>query len=182
MGNFSIDGVVMRVNENEDGNPYNFYGVEFSYRLETSLGKGNYRVLVDWSSADFLDAEGVNEERESARLLSFDQEIGKVLGLWIRFGWQDDKAAVNFVSIYSGGIDIKGKLWGREKDNVGIGYALLGGGNQDVDKTQVAEAYVRFVVHKYFALTLDVQYMRDELKSGGGPKGFIYGIRMAGHF
>ncbi|MGD9039102.1 MAG: carbohydrate porin [Desulfobacteraceae bacterium] len=182
MGDLTLDGVVMHINENDDGNPYNFYGVELSYRLETSLGKGNYRVLVDWSSADFLDPEGDNEERQSAILLSCDQTIGEILGLWIRFGWQDDKAAVNFVSIYSGGIDIKGKLWGREEDNVGIGYAFLGGGNQDVDETHVAEVYVRFVLHRYFALTLDVQYMRDGLKSGEGPKGFIYGIRMAAHF
>jgi len=182
VGDFSLDGVVMYVNENVDGNSFNFYGVQFHYRLETPLGKGNYRVLVDWSSADFLDPEGVNEERQSAILLPFDQEIGEILGLWIRFGWQDDKAAANFVSIYSGGVDIKGKLWGREEDNIGIGYAYLDGGNQDVNKTQVAEAYVRFVLHRYFALTLDVQYMRDELRSGGGPKGFIYGIRMAAHF
>lgn len=182
LGDFSLDGVVMHINENDDGNSFNFYGAELQYRLATSLGKGNYRVVVDWSSADFLDPEGLRQERRSAIILPFDQELGEILGLWIRFGWQDDKSAVNFVSIYSGGIDIKGKLWGREEDNMGMGYALLGGGNQDVDKTHVAEAYVRFVLHKYFALTLDVQYMRDKLKSGEGPKGFIYGIRVAAHF
>jgi porin len=182
MGDFSIDGVVMRINENNDGNPYNYYGVELHYRLESPLGKGNYRMVVDWSSADFLDPEGLSQERRSAIIFPFDQEFGEILGAWIRFGWQDDKAAIDFGHIYSGGIDIKGKLWGREGDNIGIGYAFLGGGNQDIDKTQVAEAYVRFVLHQYFALTLDVQYMRDELKSGEGPKGFIYGIRMAAHF
>lgn len=182
MGDFSIDGVVMHINENADGNSFNFYGVELQYRLETSLGKGNYRMVVDWSSADFLDPEGLSAERRSSIFLPFDQELGENLGVWIRLGWGDDKAAVDFERIYSGGIDIKGKLWGREEDNIGIGYAFLGGGNQDIDKTQVAEAYVRFVLHQYFALTLDVQYMRDELKSGEGPKGFIYGIRMAAHF
>ena len=182
MGNLSLDGVLMHINENADGNSFNFYGVQLHDRLENALGKGNYRVLVDWSSADFLDPEGLSLERRSAITLSFDQEIGKMLGAWIRFGWQDDKAAVNFTSIYSGGIDIKGKLWGREKDNIGIGYALLAGGNQDLEKTQVAETYIRFVLHKYFVLTLDVQYMREELNSGGGPKGFICAIRMAAHF
>jgi porin len=182
MGDWAFEGVVMRVNENDDGNPFNFYGVELHYRLETSLGKGNYRLLVDWSSADFLDPEGVFPERRSSILLPLDQELGENLGLWIRVGWGDVKAAVDSAYIYSGGIHIKGKLWGREEDNIGIGYAFLGGGNKELDKTQVAEAYVRFVLHRYFALTLDVQYMRDELKSGGGPKGFIYGVRMAVHF
>lgn len=182
MGDFSLDGVVMYINENDEGNSYNFYGVQLHYRLEASLGKGNYRVLVDWSSADFSDPAGISQERRSAIILPCDQEIGEMLGVWIRFGWQDDKSAVVFGHIYSGGIDIKGKLWGRERDNIGIGYALLGGGNQDIDKTHVAEAYVRFMLHRYVALTLDVQYMRDDLKSGEGPKGFIYGIRMAAHF
>lgn len=182
MGNFSLDGVVMHINENADGNSFNFYGVQLHYRLESSIGKGNYRVLVDCSSADFTDSEGLSQERRSAIILPFDQGLGDMLGAWIRFGWQDDKAAVDFRHIYSGGLDIKGKLWGREEDNMGIGYALLGGGNQDIDKTQVAEAYVRFVLHKYFALTLDVQYMRDELKSGEGPRGFVYGVRMTAHF
>jgi hypothetical protein len=182
MGNLSLDGVVMHVNENADGYSFNFYGVQLQYRLETPLGKGNYRVLVDWSSADFLDPEGLSLERRSAITLPFDQELGEMLGAWIRLGWQEDKAAANFANIYSGGIDIKGKLWGREKDNIGIGYALLGGGNQDIEKMHVTEAYFRFVLHKYFAVTLDVQYMREELNSGGGPKGFIYGLRMAAHF
>ncbi|MGD8986176.1 MAG: carbohydrate porin, partial [Desulfobacteraceae bacterium] len=166
MGDFSIDGVVMHINENADGNSFNFYGVELQYRLETSLGKGNYRMVVDWSSADFLDPEGLSAERRSSIFLPFDQELGENLGVWIRLGWGDDKAAVDFERIYSGGIDIKGKLWGREEDNIGIGYAFLGGGNQDIDKTQVAEAYVRFVLHQYFALTLDVQYMREKMKVG----------------
>ena len=182
MGDFSLDGVVMRINENADGNPYNYYGVELHYRLESSLGKGNYRVLVDWSSADFLDPAGVTKERRSAIILPFDQELGEILGAWIRFGWQDDKAAIDFGHIYSGGIDIKGNLWGREEDNMGIGYAFLGGGNQDIDTTQVLEGYIRFVLTKIFALTLDVQYMREKMKAGEGPKGFIYGVRMAAHF
>ena len=53
----------------------------------------------------------------------------------------------------------------------------LGGGNLDIDSTQVAEAYGRFVLNDYFALTLDVQYMRDKFVEGDGPKGFIIGAR-----
>lgn len=182
MGDFSLDGVVMHIHENTDGNPFNFYGVQLSYHLESSIGKGNYRVLVDWSSADFMDPEGVTVERRSSIILPFDQELGDMLGAWIRFGWQDDRAAIDFGNIYSGGIDIKGKLWGREGDNMGIGYAFLGGGNQDIDTSQVLEGYIRFVLTKIFALTLDVQYIREKMKVGEGPKGFIYGIRMAAHF
>lgn len=33
-------------------------------------------------------------------LLSFDQRLGERLGAWIRFGWGDDKAAVDFSNLY----------------------------------------------------------------------------------
>jgi porin len=182
IGNFEIAAVYMNIGENDDGNNFNYYGIELQYNLNISLGEGGYRVIFSYGSEDFLDPAGQNLESRSILLFSFDQKFGEIIGAWTRFGFQDDKAAVNYENIYSGGIDISGSLWGRQEDNMGIGYGYLDGGNQDIDKTQVAEAYVRFMLHKYFALTLDVQYMRDELKSGDGPKGFIYGVRMAAHF
>ncbi|MGD9073635.1 MAG: porin [Desulfobacteraceae bacterium] len=182
IGNFEIAAVYMNIGENDDGNNFNYYGIELQYNLNTSLGEGGYRVILSYGSEDFLDPTGENLESRSILLFSFDQKFGEIIGAWVRFGFQDDKAAVNYESIYSGGIDISGSVWGRQEDNIGIGYGYLRGGNQDIDKTQVAEVYARFVLYKYFALTLDVQYMRDDLKSGDGPKGFIYGIRMAAHF
>ena len=182
IGNFEIAAVYMNIGENDDGNNFNYYGIELQYDLNISLGEGGYRMILSYGSEDFLDPTGQNLESRSILLFSFDQKFGEIIGAWTRFGFQDDRAAVNYENIFSGGIDISGSLWGRQEDNMGIGYAYLDGGNQDIDKTQVAEAYVRFLLHKYFALTLDVQYMRDELKSSEGPKGFIYGIRVAAHF
>jgi len=68
-------------------------------------------------------------------MISFDQQLGEILSAWIRFGRQKDDAAIDFKNLYSGGIDIKGKLWGRKQDNIGIAYAFLNGGNLDLDKT-----------------------------------------------
>ena len=182
IGDFEIAAVYMNIGENDDGNNFDYYGMEFQYNLNISMGEGGYRIIVSFGSEDFLDSTGENLESRSIVLFSFDQKFGEIIGAWTRFGFQDDKAAVNYENIYSGGIDISGSLWGRQEDNIGIAYGYLDGGNLDVDNTQVAEAYVRFVLYKYFALTLDVQYMRDDLKSGDGPKGFIYGIRLAAHF
>jgi hypothetical protein len=42
-----------------------------------------------------------------------------------------------------GGVNVSGKLWGREQDNIGIGYGYLEGGNTGVDKTQVVEGCIR---------------------------------------
>lgn len=184
IGKLAIKGVIMGVGENDEGNAYNFYGVQVGYTLETPIGEGTYRVIVDATSDDFSDPDGQNKESLKGGIISFDQALGEILGVWIRFGWSDDKAIINFKDLYSGGIDISGKLWGREQDNIGIGYAHLSGGNQDIDRTQVAEGYMRFGLNEIFALTLDVQYLDDKYKQGAGDNvdGWITGIRLTAEF
>jgi len=109
-------------------------------------------------------------------------KLGDTVGGFLRVGRQDDDAAVPFNAIYSGGVDIRGRLWGRAQDNIGLAYAYLNGGSLDIDHTHLAEAYVRFVLNDYFTLTADLQYMKDRLKGGGGPEGFIPGLRLVATF
>ena len=175
-GSVEFRAVVMAVNSNEDGNAYQFYGIQFDYKVETPLGKGTYRLILDGTSDDFLDPAGEGTESRSAASLSLDQELGDTIGVFVRIGTQDDDAAVNFKNLFSGGVSISGELWGRERDNVGIGYAFLNGGNLDIDFSQVAEAYARLVLNDYLALTLDIQYVRE--KAGGGGEGFVCGLRL----
>jgi hypothetical protein len=176
-GDFSLRGVGMKIGSNDDGNSFTFYGFQLGYNLKSSLGEGNYRMIVGLTSRDFLDPQGEQKESRRCIIFSFDQGIGELLGLWLRFGSQKDDAAINFENIYSGGIDISGKLWGREKDNIGLGYAYLNGGNLEIDDNQVVESYVRFALNDYLSITLDVQYMRENLNDGSDSKGYIYGIR-----
>jgi len=183
---FSIKGVTMAMGTNgEEGEldePYNFYGVQFGYTVDFGLGEGNYRLIVDTTSSDFSNVAGTNKERMSCAMISFDQQLGGILGAWIRFGWQDDEAAINYKSIYSGGLNISGHLWGRDGDNIGIGYGHLVGGNLDVDHTDVLEVYGRFALTDIFAVTGDVQYMKDSMEVGNSPEGWIFGLRMTAEF
>jgi porin len=172
----------MNIGENDDGDNYHFFAGQIGYKLNTSLGEGNYRLIVDGTSKQFLDEDG-NKEGRLAAFLSFDQELGGIFGAWIRFGWQDDKALINYDALYSGGLNITGKWYGREDDNIGIGYAYLNG-KSDFDYTQVAEVYWRFVLNDYFAVTADVQYMKDKYDVPGmdDPEGIIGAIRMTTEF
>ncbi|MBT6505024.1 MAG: porin [Deltaproteobacteria bacterium] len=183
---FSVKGVAMALGTNgEEGQfeePYNFYGMQFGYTVDFGLGGGNYRLIVDTTSSDFSNVAGTKKQRLSSALISFDQQLGEILGAWIRFGWQDDEAAINYKDIYSGGLNISGNLWGRDYDNIGIGYAHLRGGNLDVDKTDVFEIYGRFALNDIFAITGDVQYMKDSMKVGDSPDGWIFGLRATAEF
>lgn len=180
--NFAVNVVTLQVGENDDSRSYNFYGAQVGYMLNTGLGEGNYRFIISGASKDFSNPQGTALESRASAVFSFDQQLGKILGAWVRFGRQDDKALINYQDLYSGGIDISGKLWKREQDNIGIGYAYLNNGNSDIDKTQVVEAYARFVLNEVFAFTLDVQWMKDDLVASNGPEGFIYGVRMTAEF
>jgi len=95
---FSMKGVAMAVGSNgEEGaneEPYNFFGVQFGYNVNSRLGAGNYRLLLDTTSSDFSDPGGKGKERKNAVLISCDQWFGEIIGAWVRFGWQDDAAAV----------------------------------------------------------------------------------------
>ena len=181
-GQFTLKGVAMSVGENDDGRSYQFYGANLGYALHTKLGEGHYRVNVQWTSKDFNNIAGDNLESKQCLILSFDQQLGEILGAWIRFGWQNNDAAIQVKEIYSGGLDINGRLWRREQDNIGIGYAYVDGGNQDLENAYVFETYVRFLLNKYVALTVDLQYQDNKMKQGDSPSGFISGVRCVVEF
>ncbi len=173
----------MNVGENDDGQNYNFFSAQVGYRLETGLGEGNYRLVGVATSEAFFDEDG-DEESLTGFILSFDQELGDVLGAFIRFGWQDDDALIDYDQLYSGGLNVNGRWYGREEDNIGVGYAFLNGEN-DFDYTQAAEVYWRVVLNDYLAVTADVQYMEDHFDTDEEDEdfsGFIFGVRLAAEF
>jgi porin len=181
-GPWGLRAVLMNIGENDDGNNTDFYGLQAGYRVDTTLGAGHYRFILTGASEDFLDPTGTQLVDRAATLLSFDQEFGQAVGGWIRFGWQTDKAAVDYNALYSGGIDFKGRAWGRDADNIGLGYAYLNGANQDIETSHVAEAYYRWQLGEVLGLTADVQYQVDDYKVGGGPRGWTFGLRAAAEF
>ncbi len=186
IGALSLNGVVMALGDTGAPEPYNepysFFGFQAGYTIDSSLGEGNYRLIVDFTSESFPDPTGRSKERKIAAIASFDQQLGEVLGVWIRSGYQDDHAGINYKGVYSGGLNISGKLWSRELDNVGVGYAYLGGGNLEVDHSEVFEVYGRFGLNSIFAITGDIQYMKDAMKEGESPAGWILGMRLTAEF
>jgi hypothetical protein len=182
LNQFAIKGVAMNVGENDDGKNYNYYGFQFSYSMDSGLGEGNYRAILNITSEDFLNPAGTETESLNAFVLSFDQELGEIFGGWIRFGWANDDAARDWQSLYSGGINIKGSGWQRPDDTIGIGYGFLDGGNMGIDNTQVFETYYRYAVNEFLAASADIQYMKDSMEVGGDTDGWIFGVRLTTEF
>lgn len=183
-GRWSAQAVGMNIGKNDDDNEYNFFGAELGYTAQTVWGEGNYRVTVTGTNEQFLDPAGENDESLLSAGLSFDQQVGDNWGAFLRFSWQDDDAAVDYDALYTGGVDVSGKLWSRAEDNIGVGLAYLAGGNLDIDETYVFESYYRATFGDYFAMTADIQWMKDDLKGPGNEnaKGWIFSLRATAEF
>ena len=179
-----LHAVAMSVGENEEGNTYNYYGAELEYHIHSGLGQGNYRATIVNTSADFTDPTGEGGKRRSGIIFSLDQEFGQVFGAFIRFGWQNDEAAIEYENIASGGVDIRGGLWNRQEDNIGIGFAHVNGGNLHIEHTLVTELYYRFVASDILALTLDLQFLSENYRdpTASTVEGFVPGLRLVASF
>lgn len=162
---------------------YNYFAGQIAYRLETPMGEGNYRLYGFTTNDRFESTKGGKQENLNGFGFSFDQQLGKILGAFVRLGWQDDKVVIDHDDVYSGGININGSLWGREKDEIGVAYAYLNGADKaEIDNTDAFEAYGKLQISDFSDITLDIQYINDNMKESDDRDGFIYGIRMNAYF
>ncbi len=186
ISNFSIRSVVMNSKfEDDEGslNNYNYYALQIGYALETPVGTGNYRIYGFSTSKRFDDWDGSKKERLQGIGISADQQISSIVGVFVRAGWQDDAAVIDHQNAYSAGVNINGKLWGREKDEIGLGYAYLtGADDSDIDKTSAFEGYFKLQISKYNDISFDLQYIDDNLKQEHDRSGFVYGVRLNAYF
>lgn len=181
-GPWSFNGVLMDISENSSGNEYIFYGLQAGYHTNNRFGAGNFRLISTGANSKFPDPENQQLENRNSLLISFDQEFGHTFGGWTRVGWQSQEAAVDYSTIYSGGIDIKGTDWGRTHDNIGLGFAYLDGANTDIDNSRIFEAYYRWQISDSVGLTADIQFLNDRTNTANDPKGTIYSLRAVAVF
>jgi len=181
VSNLSIRGLMMNT-ENEDRN-YDYYALQLGYAIETPMGKGNYRLYGFTTSKSFENWDRTGKENLQGFGISADQQLSSIIGVFARLDWQNDAAVIDHQTAYSGGININGKLWGRENDEIGIGYAYLNGAdNSNIDSTNAFETYAKFKISQFNDISFDIQYIDDNLKHDEDRKGFIYGVRVNAYF
>ena len=181
VSNLSIRGLMMNT-ENEDRN-YDYYALQLGYAIETPMGKGNYRLYGFTTSKSFENWDRTGKENLQGFGISADQQLSSIIGVFARLDWQNDAAVIDHEMAYSGGININGKLWGRENDEIGIGYAYLNGAdNSNIDSTNAFETYAKFKISQFNDISFDIQYIDDNLKHDEDRKGFIYGVRVNAYF
>lgn len=179
---WSLHGIWMN-SKNDIGNTYNYYGGQLGYHIDSFLGEGNYRLIAFITDKKFPDPEETSLESLWGVGVSLDQKLTKKVGVFSRFGKQDDKAAVTWDALVSAGLNINGKLWKEAEYEAGLGYAFLDGpSNGDIDQTHAIETYIKIVILERFDITLDIQYIEDQLRGDQDPSAFIVGGRLNVHF
>jgi len=174
--NWIFSAVYMDVHQVTSSDKYSFYGVQAAYRLETTLGTGNYRIVVN-GDRNFIDQAGESKQKNDILIISLDQQFGDEIAAFVRIGWRLDDQPIDYSAIYSSGIDIGGISWNRLPDNIGLGLVYLEGDDRRMINTRIAEAYYRMVINTYLAFTFDLQYMQDEYAQSAETKGMIYSLR-----
>lgn len=178
---WTFSGVLMEVHQLTSPDTYTFYGIQARYTLETSVGKGHYRVLLN-GDRGFIDESGASKQRNDLLMISIDQQFGDTIGAFTRMDWRIDDEPINYRATYTGGIDIKGTGWDRKRDNIGIALGYMYGGNTIIISTRLAEIYYRMVLNPKLALTADIQYMDDQYYSIPDAEGMIYSLRATVNF
>ena len=184
-GNWSLNAISMNVGKNDNDNEFMYYGAQAGYSLNSGLGDGYIRLTIAGTNGRFINEDGSDDGENRFELVATaDQSFGEYWGAFVRVGWQSDDPAIVYESVFSGGVDLKGGLWGRGDDNVGIGVAYMDGGNLELDRTYAFETYYRATLSEHLALTADVQWLQDENADSGDDdaEGWIVGLRLVAEF
>lgn len=181
-GLWSVNAVVVD-SENDDGNDFKYYTIQIGYHVTTRWGAGNYRVYGFTTDNEFVDTTGTDEDNLSGFGISIDQQINESVGIFIRLGTQDDEVPVDHDENISLGLSIAGTRWSRADDVVGVGVAYLDGAkNSGINDTTALEAYYKYVLSDYFDLSLDAQWIEDDLREAKDPEGTLVGLRFNANF
>ncbi len=181
-GRWSVTAAVMD-SKNEERNDYQYYVVQVGRHVNTQWGEGNYRIYGFSTDSEFADRTGNGKQNLSGFGVSIDQQINESVGLFARFGVQDDAVPIDQDAMVAVGFAVAGTAWKRPDDAIGVGVAFLDGAkHSEFDDTTALEAYYKFAFSDSLDVSIDAQWIKDEMREGKDAEGALFGIRFNAHF
>ncbi len=160
---------------------------------------GSYAMALGSPTPDITRSEAYRTKYGFG--LNLEQEITPILGVFSRLGWNNGEteswAFTEVDDTVSFGASLKGGLWTRSDDTLGLALVvnglshdhaaylaaggmgfILGDGRLDYAPEEILETYYNFVVYKFFAVAADFQEVIDPgYNRDRGPVS-IYAIRV----
>ncbi len=167
---------------------------EWRYKLKNESGKlrflyyqnhahmGSYRLALN-SGASIPDVTSNRDSRiKYGYGINLEQEINEVLAVTSRWGWNDGAtetwAFTEVDSTFTLGINLKGKLWKRDGDNLGLAFItnglsqdhidyvtaggvgfIIGDGHLSYDREEILEFYYVYKILDFLSFTADYQFV-----------------------
>jgi high affinity Mn2+ porin len=170
-----------------------------------SVFAGSYRATLDNPALDLDIAQTRRSRITYGYAVTLEQEVADDVGVFGRWSWNDGHNEIMvFADIdrsLSGGVSIKGKSWGREKDTIGIGGAvnglsrdhrdfiaagglgiLIGDGALNYRRERILETYYAFALTKALTLTADYQLITNPAYNADRGPVHIFSGRLHGEF
>ncbi len=146
---------------------------------------GSYREAIDEYLAGETPVPDIVATREQGRVkygfgLNVEQELTSLLRAYGRFGWNNGRtesfAYTEVDQTVTGGIDLRGRLWHRKDDKIGVAVVsnaisgdhreylklgglgfLLGDGNLNYGRENIVEAYYNAKIWRGIYAAFDLQ-------------------------
>ena len=196
-------GASVEDNDWEDLFTHAFGAAQVNVRPKIKGRQGNYRFYAWIDGRNHVKNSNLGvvtdsykdshaDQYQTGFGVSFDQELTDNLIAFFRYSYTDDDLAtwvddhwemIPFNQVWSVGFQVSGAFWNRKDDAVGLAYGqtLLTDDYKDAnDHTgdeQYVEAYYRFQLHERFALTGDVQWIKNAGGNSDASDIFIFGLR-----
>jgi high affinity Mn2+ porin len=174
-----------------------------------STFSGDYRdaLLLAAANPGLSPTDAIAQDRRGrikyGYIFNVEQALTGDIGLFGRWSWNDGRNEImSFTDIdasLSGGVVVKGKMWGRPDDTIGIGGAinalskehreyiaagglgiLVGDGQLNYRTERVLETYYSILLAKQTTLTLDYQLLLNPAYNADRGPTHVFSLRLHG--
>ena len=148
-----------------------FFAGEFTVKPKLLKRDGNYRFYGWYNDKNHIrwDNSLADKKASYGFGLSFDQQISEILGVFVRYGWQDPNVYAqgsdfSLEQSWSAGLQLGGSLWGRDEDILAIAFGQVAPSDDYKEANSLRakseehfEVYYSFKVNDHLTLSPDLQ-------------------------
>lgn len=156
--------------------------LQVNFKPANILYGGNYRFFWVFDKRSYTRTSGSGNDDNIGWGLSFDQRFTDWLGGFFRLSMMEKDIMANKVhGNWALGTELNGILWNRQEDVLGLafGIAWVNGrvpGQSNYNDEKHFEAYYRYSVNEYIAISPNIQVVFDQPRVDPGTLA-IFGLR-----